>query len=314
VKDKTMVEKIQIRDANMSVTTPVLSVRGATIPMKNRGEDLQLRISAPETGEDLPVILFSHGYGSSMDGYAPLTDYWAAHGFVVVQPTHLDARRLALAPDDPRSPGIWHMRVAEMVSILDHLPSLTGSLSWLDERVTHGAVAAAGHSFGGQTVSMLLGARMRGKNGGEDLRDPRVKAGVLLASGGRGGEDLSEFARQYTPWLDMAFDHLVTPTLVVVGDADQSSLTVRGPDWFVDPYTFGPGAKALLTLHGGEHMLGGISGYEVTETTDENPERVGIVQKTTTAFLRNILDQATGQIFAHEFEAEANAQARLDLK
>jgi hypothetical protein len=41
----------------------------------------------------------------------------------------------------------------------------------------------------------------------------------------------------------------------------------------------------LLTLFDGEHGLGGVSGYDVAETTDENLERVGVVQRVTTAYL-----------------------------
>ena len=61
---------------------------------------------------------------------------------------------------------------------------------------------------------------------------------------------------------------------VVAGDHDQSKMSSRGPDWFTDAYTHSPGATDLLTFYGAEHALGGIVGYEVAETTDENPERV----------------------------------------
>jgi pimeloyl-ACP methyl ester carboxylesterase len=290
-----MMEHGSWRDANMSAPTPVLSARAITLPAPGRGEDLQMRISASATGDDLPVILFSHGYGSSMDGYAPLADYWAAHGFVVIQPTHLDARRLGLAHDDLRRPLIWRTRVEDMKRIMDDLGSIAHSVPGLNGRVNHGLVAAAGHSFGGQTTSMLLGARMLGSDGeGEDMSDRRIKVGILLASGGRGGSDLSPLGLQITPYLNSGFDHMITPTLVVAGDADHSPLTTRGPDWFADPYRLSPGKKALLTLFGGQHMLGGISGYEVTETSDENPARVAVVQRVTLAYLRSaLLDDAT---------------------
>ena len=52
------------------------------------------------------------------------------------------------------------------------------------------------------------------------------------------------------------------------------------------------GGKSLLTLFGAEHSLGGISGYESTETTDESPERVALIQRLTTAYLRDALDLA----------------------
>jgi hypothetical protein len=57
-----------------------------------------------------------------------------------------------------------------------------------------------------------------------------------------------------------------------------------------DAYELSPGATDLLTLFGGEHSLGGIPGYEVAETTDEDPQRVAVLQRLTTAYLRSALD------------------------
>ncbi len=83
---------------------------------------------------------------------------------------------------------------------------------------------------------------------------------------------------------------MTTPTLVVVGDKDnEPQLTSRGSDYFADPYFLSPGPKSLLTLSGGEHMLGGITGYDAVETTDENPERVATIQRLTLAYLQSTL-------------------------
>jgi hypothetical protein len=81
-----------------------------------------------------------------------------------------------------------------------------------------------------------------------------------------------------------------TRQLLETGDKDNSALTVIGPQWFTDAYALSPGAEWLVTLFGGEHMLGGISGYLVTETTDENAERVAAVQRLTCAYLQSALD------------------------
>lgn len=277
------------RDANMDTSMPIVSVRSIRLPSQGRGEDILLRVSAPVSSKGLPVVLFSHGFGSSMDGYAPLADHWAAHGLVVVQPTYLDARRLGLAEDDPRRPGIWRMRVADARQIINNLSDVVCQVPGLTDRVDANRLAVAGHSFGGQTTSMLIGARTVVSSADEDLSDPRIVCGILFASGGHGGEDLSALGRQITPYLDVSFKTMTRPDLIVAGDADHSPLTVRGPDWFYDPYHLSPGSKALLTLHGGEHMLGGISGYEVTETTDENPARVRLIQDVTLAYLQRWL-------------------------
>ena len=83
---------------------------------------------------------------------------------------------------------------------------------------------------------------------------------------------------------------MTKPALVVVGDKDQSPLTHLGPEWMEDPYYLSPGKKSLLKLYDAEHSLGGIAGYEAKETTDENPQRIDLLQHTTWAYLRHILD------------------------
>jgi predicted dienelactone hydrolase len=271
---------------------PVVSVKPVVLSAPGRGVDLHVRVSAPVTGGDLPVIVFSHGYGSSLDGYGPLTDFWAAHGFAVVQPTHLDSRTVGLPPDDPRRAGIWRSRVEDMTRILDRLELLESAVPGLGGRLDRSRVAAAGHSFGGQTAGVLLGLRVLDAevDEGEDLSDPRVEAGVLLATAGRGGADLTPFAAENFPWMrNPSFAHMTTPALVVAGDQDDLPLTVRGPAWMTDPYFLSPGRKSLLTLFGAEHSLGGIGGYEAKETTDENPRRVALIQQVTWAYLRHAL-------------------------
>ncbi|MFD4402427.1 alpha/beta hydrolase family protein [Nocardia sp. NPDC058499] len=298
------------------VATPIVSVKPIVLPAPDRGGDLRVRMSAPVTGQDLPIILLSHGYSSSMDGYGPLADHWAAHGFVVLQPTHLDSRTFPFVADDPRRPHHWRFRVDDLVRILDNLDVLEAAVPGLGGRPDRTRIAVAGHSFGGQTAGMLLGLRVRDPSTGqvEDRADSRITAGILLATAGEGGESLTPFAREHAAWLsDQDFSHMATPTLVVAGDADDYPLTVRGPDWTTDPYTLSPGDKSLLTLFGAEHFLGGISGYRVAETTDENPERVALVQAVTTAYLRHIFGiDSTGWKMAHESLAPNHPLGRLE--
>jgi dienelactone hydrolase len=271
---------------------PIVSVKPIVLPAPERGEDLQVRVSAPVSGRGLPIVVFAHGFGSNLDGYAPLTDYWAAHGFAVIQATHLDSRRLNLAPDDPRKPQMWRIRVADLTRILDDLDVLEAAVPGLAGRLDRSRIAAAGHSFGGATAAVLLGMRVTDPQTGtaDDLSDPRVTAGVLLATAGRGGDHLTPYAAEHLPWLrDVDFSHLTAPALVVAGDKDHLPVTTRGPEWTTEPYAFSPGDKSLLTVFDGEHLLGGISGYDAADTTDENPERVALVQQVTLAYLRHAL-------------------------
>lgn len=278
-------------DGIIGAGAPVVSVAPIQLSAPDRPVSLEVRVSAPATGTNLPVVVFSHGNGWNLDGYAPLTAFWASRGFVVIQPTHLDSRRNGFGFDHPVFPTIWTERIADLTRILDHLETIEAAVPGLAGRMDRRRVAATGHSWGGQTAQSLLGARILDETGqvGEDMSDSRVTAGVLFAATGVGGDDLHPFAQANFPFMRPSFQELTTPTLVVAGDDDQSKMSSRGPDWFTDAYTYSPGATDLLTFYGAEHSLGGIVGYEVAETTDENPQRVAVIQRMSTAYLRTAL-------------------------
>lgn len=298
--------------------SPVVSVAPVRLSAPGRPLPLEVRVSAPASGMNLPVVVFSHGNGWHLDGYAPLTAFWASRGFVVIQPTHLDSRRNGFGFDHPVFPSIWTERIADLTRILDQLDAIEAAVPGLVDRVDRSRVAATGHSWGGQTAQSLLGARILDEAGhrGEDMSDSRVTAGILLSATGVGGDDLHPFAQTNFPFMRPSFQELNTPTLVVAGDHDQSKMSSRGPDWFTDAYTHSPGATDLLTLYGAEHALGGIVGYEVAETTDEDPERVAVIQRMSTAYLRTALhvDENSWPAARAEFRGSADAIGRVDSK
>ena len=276
--------------------TPVASFGPVVLSVPGRAVDLQMRVSAPATGRDLPIILLSHGHGnsnylSSLRDYGPLVDFYAAHGFAVIQPTHLDSKALGLDPDGPEGALFWRSRAEDMHHILDHLDQIEATVPGLGGRLDRGRIAAVGHSLGGHTVGMLAGMRVTDPNGGTavDLADARIKAGVLLAPPGSGA-DLATFASEHYPVLrNLSFAEMTTQALVIAGDRDVNPRFAARADWRADAYFLSPGPKCLLTLFGAEHILGGVSGYDAAETTDENPERVAVVQRLTWAYLRSAL-------------------------
>lgn len=269
----------------------VFTVSPVVLEIPGRPVDLQLKVSAPTEGTGLPILLLSHGHGnsnhlSSLNGYAPLANHWAEQGFVVLQPTHLSSRSLNLPQDTPGAPLFWRSRAEDMSHVLDRLDEVEKAVPQLQNRWDRTKIAVVGHSMGGHTASLLLGMRTEGVS----LRDDRVRAGVLLGSTGR-GDAVTDFAKEHYSFMATTdFSEMSAPALVVAGDADASEhLTTAGPDWHADPYRLAPGPKDLLTLFGAEHGFGGVSGYDVAETTDENPERVATLLRVTTAYLRSQL-------------------------
>ena len=47
-----------------------------------RNKDVEFSIDYPTRGGPFPIIVFSHGYGSSDHAYEPLISYWTGNGYV----------------------------------------------------------------------------------------------------------------------------------------------------------------------------------------------------------------------------------------
>ncbi|KAJ6555408.1 hypothetical protein DFH09DRAFT_1165318 [Mycena vulgaris] len=242
-------------------STPVLSFSPVVLPALGRPVELQLRVPVPSVGAALPIILLSHGHGasnsiSSLEGYAPLYEFWAAHGFAT--PAGQDL--------------FWQARAEDMVRILDNLDAVEAAVPGLQGRLDRTRVAVAGHSLGAWTASMLLGASNTDPRDGATWYkpEPRIKAGVVLAGIGKGGADISEAGK--IPHPDLG-----------------PHLTIRDATWHADPYTLAPGPKDLFIMKGAKHGLGGISGWDASETLDESPERLAAVQRMTWAYLKSQL-------------------------
>lgn len=307
----------------VAAPTQFMSISPIVFSVPGRQTELQIKVSAPITGGDLPVILLSHGHGqstylSSLRGYNPLAEFYAARGFVVIQPTHQDSKALGLDPDGPEGPLFWLSRAQDMGFILDHLKEIIAAFPGLEGRVDADRIAAVGHSMGGHTVGMLAGMRVTDPVDGKEwkLADPRVKAGVLLAPPGN-GSDLAPFASEHYKVLrNTVYAEMTAPALIVAGDLDQTDLFAARKDWRADAYTFSPGPKSLLMMFGAKHALGGVSGYDVAESQDQDAERLGLVQRITWAYLRSTLypgDQSWSTASA-ALASRANPTASIQTK
>ncbi|MBY5420991.1 alpha/beta hydrolase family protein [Rhizobium johnstonii] len=302
-------------DLSRHIPTPEASLTVAytpiRLPMDGR-QPLELRLTAPAVGSDLPIVLLSHGFGPSnylpsKDGYASLAQFWAERGFAVIQPTHASSRVGGLPADAPGAPFFWRERVEELKVILDHLPEVERQAPAVAGRMDHSRIAAAGHSFGGHTVGLLLGARLNE----ESFSDLRISAGILLAAPGRGGKDMTQESAARFPFFDVNFSTMATRSLVVCGEADDPHFTTRGPEWHADAFYDAPGADALLTLHGVGHGLGGIAGLDAKETEIEAPDVLEATKRLTAAWLQTALgadvDAWTGACLALETQAASLA-------
>lgn len=179
-----------------------------------------------------------------------------------------------------------------MSRILDDLAEIETTVPGLQGRLDHSKVAVVGHSLGAWTALTLLGVGNTDPRDGSTFHEPekRIRAGVVLSGTGSGGKDISEIGQKIIGFYGADFSKMSTPALVVYGDEDVSPhLTNRGAEWHGDSYELSPGSKDLLVLKGGKHTLGGVSGWDAAETTDESPERLAVLQRMTLAYLKSQL-------------------------
>src|SRR5207253_2141701 len=108
---------------------PVGVIPEGTLRDASRGKDLQLSIDYPTKTGSYPVIIFSHGFGGSKNGYEGLASYWASHGYVVIRPNHADAGAIKHLRDvehiwENQGPKEWRNRARDVSVIIDSFDDL----------------------------------------------------------------------------------------------------------------------------------------------------------------------------------------------
>lgn len=230
----------------------VASVDEIVLRDATRGKDLSLTIRYPKGDGPFPVIVFSHGLGGAGKHYFPLTQHWATHGYVVLQPTHADSLSLRgeQDPDDERrpiekmkaaleAPGAAKNRTKDVSFLIDSLGEIQKKVPQLAGKMDAEKIGVGGHSFGAHTTQLLAGA----VHLHESHADARIKAFLLLSGQGSGRAGLSE----------NSWDKIASPMMVMSGSLDTGA-GGEGPQWRMEPYRRAPaGDKYSVFLDGATH-------------------------------------------------------------
>ncbi len=292
-----IVAPVSLAAAPAPAPTPVTVVDPVVLPAAKGQRALLIRVTTPQTVHGrLPVILFSHGAALSRAQYAPLVEYWARSGFVVLQPDHEDAVVDGFAPAVPPSDALWQTRILDLKRLAHALPAIEAAVPALRGHFDAGQVLVAGHSFGGHTAAALMGARVWNARLGryESFAEPGIKGALLLSppgAGGTDGADLSQGFRGRGGFLTVDWSGLHGPILTIVGSADDSKvMSPRAPEWHADIYRHATGRdQCLITLTGARHYLGGIVDPRRTGVEDADPARLAAVRNASLALFRAAL-------------------------
>jgi dienelactone hydrolase len=142
------------------------------------------RLATP--GAPVPLVVFSHGIGSTRERYRWIGQHLATQGHACLHPQHVGSDRQVWTGNllgvvsrlrDSAQEGEALARVADVRFALDTL--LGGELApRLDER----RIALAGHSYGANTTLLAAGAVVQREGRPLTLRDERVRAAIVLSA------------------------------------------------------------------------------------------------------------------------------------
>ena len=230
-----------------------------TLHDDSRHREVPLKIYYPKAQgpQRFPILVFSHGAGGSKDGYAYLGRYWAAHGYVVLHPTHLGSDKSLLKREKP----FYNLRaMARMVKdkanllnrpkditfLLDSLSRLEKLVPALRGHLDPTRVGVGGHSLGAYTSMTVAGAKVYASSASSmGFEDTRVKAFLVLSPQGPG-----DWA-----FRDDSWNPIHRPMFMMTGTQDTGLKNGKPYQWRIQGYGhLRLGHKYLAVIQGANHM------------------------------------------------------------
>lgn len=217
------------------------------------GRSILVRVAFVSGGTDaLPLLLFSHGANSNAAKYDRATLAWAARGFVVAAPLHVDSPDHAGGGKVDPARGLA-LRLVDMAQIVDRVDAIEAATG---RRIDRSRIIAAGHSYGALVAQVLGGARMANAPAGDAARDRRIVGIVALSPPG-----------PIASYIEAAgWSRIAVPMFVQTGTNDV--LPGIAPTWQAHTASFDAATtspRILFVGRGVDHYFGNIIG---------RPERV----------------------------------------
>jgi serine/threonine protein kinase/alpha-beta hydrolase superfamily lysophospholipase len=240
---------------------PPSSSRTATLTLhdSDRNREIPLKIYYPgHISGSLPLIVFSHGYGGTRDGYEYLGRGWADAGYIVIFPTHVGSDSDALgqaglrAASDPATAlEMQKQRAADIHFILSSLKLIDQQVRDIHGKINNKQIGIAGHSMGAGTALLVAGAMAApAKGAAQSFRDKHVRAVIAMSPQGPGEEGFDEHS----------WDHVTLPAMTMSGTKDRG-IVGQPAEWRTLPFQHMPaGNKYQVIVNGADHLTFAVGG------------------------------------------------------
>lgn len=198
-------------------STPLLRVKvDDTVVLDRRAPDppMAVRVVYPDGRGPWPLIVFSHGMFSSNRNYMPILEYWAARGYVIVAPNHLDANGGFAPRRNEDVEQLAASRALDLTLAMDALPAIADAIPGLAHGILPPPYAGAGHSMGTYITMLAAGLRTRNPTNGIVTAHADRRIGMIVMSSDPGKMALMP---------DQLWRAADVPTFMATGSADYGS-------------------------------------------------------------------------------------------
>ena len=316
-----VIQSCAVIPKHFTVKEPQYDIKTEEFSLKfeELNKQLPVRISYPVGKTRFPVIVFSHGNGSKGDMYKGFTDYWASHGYVVIQPTHMDSTSLGFKTKRDNMREMYQQilqvtdtRRQDMSFIVDSLDLIETVVPDLKDKLDRTKLVAAGHSMGAATAMIVAGMTLLNPMDGYAETSDETRFKVLLMISDPGTMTLMP----KEPWKGVR-----VPTLISTGTKDFSDVgsdRIKAPFKYKipDSLTRSLSPHHYVLIEGADHYLGGlICRTDVPGPPQHEALRIATATSTTflDAYVKNDLNAWRSMRFG-DLNAATKGKATLTLK
>lgn len=239
---------------------PVKMMRGKLIDSIRGNREVALKFYYPDNQSltDIPLVVWSHGLGGSIDGAAFISRFLAQNGYAVLHVNHLGSDSglwegkpghpwdIIRETNIPRSASL--ARFMDVPFVLDNMHEFFAAYPDVKDRIDYNNIGMSGHSFGAMTTQVMMGMMFPDEQGIlQDYSDSRFKCGILYSP-------VPEFHLSGS-LPDTVYAPINRPLFHMTGTDDSSPVEGFGYERRLDVYNHSRGERCLMILKDGDHMI-----------------------------------------------------------
>lgn len=249
--------------------------------------NVELDGKVDKTNAPYPFIVFSHGLWSCGIQSVYFTQYLASRGYIVIAPDHEDAsicsirdgtKDLLKIDRNENHFNNFPNRPSDIKAVIDEMMRLNKNKeSIFYQTINENAIGVSGHSLGGWTSQIVIGAVSPPY---EEYKDKRIKVGLLLAP----NTDLIPTEN---------FKKMNIPVMYILGEKDQYSIFKESNIPRRIGYDNANPPKFLPMVKGANHFTFADTPtcikYKTVENCQISDDKVSVILKYSLAFLDRYL-------------------------